>query len=151
MKNYKNNNQGSQEIKVVKTVCRKTIGWNFDLTGCLKQWRQKPHQTVCNEWEREREKITQSIILVHSLELHPVPRKPLGISLSNQQQITITQHHIPFLPLHTHNQNNPLTCRFTVFQEYKLKTITRIKGTYYIWCTGNHRAPNSLLESMAQP
>jgi len=90
MKNYRKSNQGSQEIKAVKTVCRKTIDWNFDLTGCLKQQIQKPYQTVCNECvcvcEREREKITQSIILVHSLlELHPVLKKPLGISLSNQQ------------------------------------------------------------------
>jgi len=33
---------------------------------------------ILNEWGEE--KITQYIILVHSLpELHPVPRKPLGI------------------------------------------------------------------------
>jgi len=42
----------------------------------------------------EREKITQTIILVRSLpELHPVPRKPLGISLGNQKQIT-THHNL---------------------------------------------------------
>jgi len=40
---------------------------------------------------RDREKITQTIILVHSLpELHPVPRKPLGIPVGNQQQIQHT-------------------------------------------------------------
>jgi len=67
---------------------------------------------------------------VHSLpELHLVPRKPLGIALSNQQQITITQHHkevilitqehTPSLPFHTHSQNNPLTCIFTSIQNEK--------------------------------
>jgi len=68
----------------------------------------------------EREKITQTIILVHSLpELHPVPSKPLGIPLGIQQQITThhnhkeviltTQEHTPFLISNTHNKNNPLT------------------------------------------
>jgi len=39
---------------------------------------------ILNEWEREN--ITQTIILVDSLpELHPVPRKSLGIPLGNQQ------------------------------------------------------------------
>jgi len=78
----------------------------------------------------ERDKITQSIILVHSLlELHRVLRKPLGISLSNQQQIRITQHHkevilttqehTPYLPLHTHNLNNPLTLQIYCFTSIK--------------------------------
>jgi len=52
----------------------------------------------------DREKITQKIILVHSLpELHPIPRKPLGISLGNQQQIT-THHNLKevILPTQKH-------------------------------------------------
>jgi len=68
----------------------------------------------------EREKITQTIILVHSLpELHPVPRKPVGNPLGNQQQITThhnlkeviltTQEHTPSLTSYTHNQKNPMT------------------------------------------
>ena len=81
--------------------------------------------------------ITQPIILVHSLpELHLVPRKPLGITLSNQQQITITQHHkevilttqehTPSLPLHTQSEQSFDFTDLLFYKYTKWKIITRI-------------------------
>jgi len=64
--------------------------------------------------ECEREKITQTIILVHSLpELLPVPRKPLGIPLGNQQQIT-THHNLKEVILTTQEY----TPSFTSYTHY---------------------------------
>jgi len=92
---------------------------------------------------REKEKITQTIILVHSLpKLHLFPRKPLGIPLGNQQQITT--HHTLKEVILTTQENTPSLTSHTVrttlwlyrYTDYKYstgKTITREYGTYYTW------------------
>ena len=64
----------------------------------------------------------------------------------------MTQEHTLSLPFHTNTVRTTSDLTYLLFYKYiKYKTITRIEGTDYTWCTGNHRAPNSLLEPIAQP
>ena len=78
--------------------------------------------------ERERERLHNQFILVHSLlELHPVPRKPLGIPLTINQHITNTQHHKEvILTTQEHSPSLPFTqplseqtFEYTFLQTYK--------------------------------
>jgi len=117
MKKYKQNNQISQETKLFEIDSRKSIGCLYESTNCLYQQMLKSQikQFERSGSERERERITQAIIMVHSLpELHPVLINLLRFHYVtnnilqthiNKEVILTSQEHTPSLINDTQSQS----------------------------------------------